>query len=270
MGRLIISKQLEQAAGPNYTIQSDINGNLQFVLSSALVESNETVLSVTTDGDSNGVTHSGTNDHSVDITLLSVDVDNALTSGTDGGLFLNKLKIQVVVEDIAQRDSLTGNLDGDIVFVQDASDDGTVVSGWALYIYDSGWVKIAEQEGVDATAYSFIISDGTSTQTINSGNTLLFNQGEGILADVVNTDQLNIELRRIVEEFEVDSGDGSSVTLVGTPPTNEDLIEITRNGLAVGDAEWSIAGSVITFTTAFGGSTGGTNAETIIVRYFEG
>lgn len=270
MGRLIISKQLEQAAGQYYTVESDISGNLQFVLSSALVEANETTLVVTTDGDGTGVSHSGTNDHTVDITLLSGDANNALSTGGDGGVFLSQLKIQTVVADIAERDALSGNLDGDLVFVQDASDDGTVTAGWALYLYDSGWTKVAEEEGVDPTSYSFIISDGTTTQTINTGNTLLFNQGEGILADVVATDQLNLELRRNVEEFVVDSGDGDTVTLAGTPPTNEDFIEITRNGIAIADADWSILGSVITFADSFGGSTGGTDSETIIVRYFEG
>lgn len=162
-------------------------------------------------------------------------------------------------------------LDGDIVFVQDASSDGTVTSGWALYLYENvGWTKIAEEEGVDPSAYSFIISDGVTTQTLNSGETLLFNQGEGILADVVATDQLNIGIRRVLEEFAVTSADVASVTLAGTPPTDETLIEVFRNGVVVPDAEWSIAGSVITFTTNFGGSTGGTDAETVEVRYFEG
>ena len=45
-------------------------------------------LVVTTDGNSTGVTHSGTEDHTVDLVLLSTDANNALSSGTDGGLLL--------------------------------------------------------------------------------------------------------------------------------------------------------------------------------------
>lgn len=47
MGRLIISKQLEKASGQNYLVQSDVNGDLQFVLASSVVTGNETTTSVT-------------------------------------------------------------------------------------------------------------------------------------------------------------------------------------------------------------------------------
>ncbi|WP_339685838.1 hypothetical protein, partial [uncultured Nonlabens sp.] len=50
---------------------------------------NETPLALTTDGNILGVTLSGVNDHIADITLLSTDVNNILTAGTDGGLYVD-------------------------------------------------------------------------------------------------------------------------------------------------------------------------------------
>lgn len=49
----------------------------------------ETDLVVTTDGNATGVAQSGTADHTTDITLLSTDADNIITSGIDGGLWLD-------------------------------------------------------------------------------------------------------------------------------------------------------------------------------------
>lgn len=59
----------------------------------------------------------------------------------------------VVVADIPARDAITG-LDlftGLAAYVVDASADGTVDSGAALYVYNSGWVKISEFESLDIT-----------------------------------------------------------------------------------------------------------------------
>ncbi|MDC8003361.1 hypothetical protein POV27_04825, partial [Aureisphaera galaxeae] len=55
----------------------------------AVVQAIETDLVVTTDGTATGVTLSGTNDHTADITLLSTDANNALSTGADGGVYLD-------------------------------------------------------------------------------------------------------------------------------------------------------------------------------------
>jgi hypothetical protein len=55
------------------------------------------------------------------------------------------------VATIAARNALTGLSVGDRVFVNDATTDATVSSGWAIYVYRgvSTWTKVAEQEGLD-------------------------------------------------------------------------------------------------------------------------
>lgn len=57
------------------------------------------------------------------------------------------------VADIAARNALANLSAGDSVMVDDATGDGTVVAGWALYQYlaPATWRKIAEQESIDVT-----------------------------------------------------------------------------------------------------------------------
>ena len=108
--------------------------------------------SVTTQGNGTGVSIiAGV----ADITLLSTDGNNALTIGGDGGLFFNPID-QSVVADIAARDALTDLTSGDIAYVIDASADGTVTSGAALYVYNgSSWGKISEFESLDFNVPTF-------------------------------------------------------------------------------------------------------------------
>lgn len=56
------------------------------------------------------------------------------------------------VIDITARDAITNLYDNKLVFVIDASDDITVTSGWAMYIYNtssSSWTKIIDVESLD-------------------------------------------------------------------------------------------------------------------------
>ena len=214
MTRLIISKQLEQAEGENYTVLTDSNGDQYYVLAATVIAASETDLVVTTDGTTTGVTQSGTSNHTVNIKLRSTDANQALVIGSDGGLF---------------------------------------ISSDALGAFSN-----------------FDITDGTTTQTVDDGEEISFEAGDGVEHVVSATNTVTTNLRVVVEEFNVTSSDGDTVTIVGTLPASEDMISITRNGVALADADWSLAGSVITFADAFGGSTGGTDAEQIIVRYFEG
>lgn len=142
------------------------------------VSDNETPIAFTTDNTATGVTLGGTNNHTIDITLLSTDSNNSLSLGTDGGVFKNSKKQQVVA-DIAARDALSNLQSGDIVYVTDASADATVTSGAATYLYNgSAWVKLIDAEGLDPASTD--LSDtpnslGTAGQllVVNSGGTAL-------------------------------------------------------------------------------------------------
>lgn len=77
---------------------------------------------------------------------------------------LSGITIQNVVADIVARDAQTGASNGDLTYVVDASADGTVDSGAALYVWDgSAYQKISEFESLD------VVSDlavGAITTTI--------------------------------------------------------------------------------------------------------
>ncbi|MDO5986779.1 hypothetical protein Q4Q39_05095, partial [Flavivirga amylovorans] len=66
-----------------------IGGDANALLGDITLEANETSLVVTTDGTASGVALSGTNDHTANITLLSTNANNLLSTGTDGGVFVN-------------------------------------------------------------------------------------------------------------------------------------------------------------------------------------
>lgn len=71
--------------------------------------------------------------------------------GTINSTLAGQTKMTVVA-DITARDALTGMNVGDQCWVLDASDDDTVASGAAKYIYQdttNGWVKTAEAESMD-------------------------------------------------------------------------------------------------------------------------
>ena len=58
------------------------------------------------------------------------------------------------VADITARNALSGLSPGDSVMVDNATGDGTVTTGWALYQYlaPATWRKVAEQESLDIVA----------------------------------------------------------------------------------------------------------------------
>jgi hypothetical protein len=73
---------VDESTGDVYTYDGTTNTWVQQT-------GNETPLALTTDGTILGVTLSGVNDHIADITLLSTDGNNILTTGTDGGLYVD-------------------------------------------------------------------------------------------------------------------------------------------------------------------------------------
>lgn len=64
---------------------------------------------------------------------------------------------EYVVANIAARNALNASMSlGDRVIVNDATGDGTVTSGWAIYVWmaSNTWRKVAEEEGLDVTVTS--------------------------------------------------------------------------------------------------------------------
>lgn len=67
---------------------------------------------------------------------------------------INELKASsgklFIAEDINGRDGVSGKVTGTEVFVKDATDDPTVKSGGARYLWDgSAWIKVSETEAMD-------------------------------------------------------------------------------------------------------------------------
>lgn len=76
---------------------------------------------------------------------------------------------------IADRDAnITGQSLGDRVFVTDATADGDVNAGWAIYTWDgSNWVKVAEEEGLDVVIEQVnltAVADATTVTIDNSSS----------------------------------------------------------------------------------------------------
>lgn len=71
-----------------------------------------------------------------------------------------------IVQNIAERDALEGQIAGNQAWVLDATDDPTVESGGAKYLYmlDSNWLKVAEAESMDIICdWDHILSKPEST-----------------------------------------------------------------------------------------------------------
>lgn len=73
----------------------------------------------------------------------------------------------VIVDNIAGRDAIASPINAQTVYVVDASDDGTVTSGGASYIYresTTSWIKMSEAESLDLSlTWASITGRPTST-----------------------------------------------------------------------------------------------------------
>lgn len=158
--------------------------------------SSETSLTITTDGNSNGVNLSGTANHTANITILSTDADNDLETRPDGGVYYNDEDITFNVQPSSDGlDSLTVyNPDGSVAYTlkdtnvsdskicQTVADncnasltsfvpilDGTDTIGYNVAFQDNAGVTVTrgfqlpEDVDFDSVETEYIVSAGDTT-----------------------------------------------------------------------------------------------------------
>lgn len=136
------------------------------------------------------------------------------------------------VANIAARNALDGTLSvGDRVMVDDATADGTVTTGWALYQWlgASTWRKIAEQEGVDVSisAATNLSATPSATQIVivsDTGNDATIGLGDGTNAGLISPAQFtklaNIAVTGPVNLDTILAAMHTAVTTAGTAASN--------------------------------------------------
>lgn len=278
--RIRIDTQLEQAVGQNYTILTDASGNADYVLNSINIHTDVDITGVATgailyyDGANFVDLPAGSNGQ-----VLTLAAGIPAWSGTVTGSF--NITDGSNTETIENGNTLTVSTAAFIDAVVSATDTLTITidplpttGGSTVQILqfdDSGdtysWVNVTTLQS------SFTITDGTTPQTINDGDTITITEDEGISAVVSATDTLTIGLRRVKEYFDVTSADTATVTVAGTLPADVDLIDVYRNGAIQepgASNDYQISGNDVVFNEGFGASGGGTDSEIILVVYFEG
>lgn len=149
---------------------------------------------------------------------------------------------EIEVATIAARNALTSadvSL-GDRVRVLDATGDATVNTGWAIYSYTNpGWLKIAEQEGIDVAgvasnlAYVASGAGGTVTNSNGSGFSLPLADGAtnaGLMTPAQFTKLSNITISGAVNLDTIATKAHDPVTLAGNATNNP----LTLNGQQLG------------------------------------
>lgn len=180
--------------------------------------------------------------------LLSGDANNNLSVGSDGGLFYDAPAVLTWAawDDATNTLNLTLNTDG-------------ATSTVAVPIVDT----------VAAFIHSYTLAGDTGTdQTITNSDTITLAGWTGLQSVGSATDTITFNITQSEESFDVTSATWSTVTLAATPDGTLPL-NVYRNGVKqdVTD-DYTIAGTTITFVTAFGSSTWGTDAEKITVVYY--
>ena len=116
--------------------------------------------------------------------------------GTDGKLSIDLLPDDLTqsvtipaafkwVQDITERNALTDEEKKSVIFVWDASEDPTVTTGSAQYIWritsgegvepvEGSWVKVGEQESMDVDTSVFFHKTNDTSDAITQGTTNLF------------------------------------------------------------------------------------------------
>lgn len=205
---------------------------------------------------------------------VSTDANNAAVFGVDGGLYVPVAK---VVTGASWNDS-TNTL--------------------TITFSDSSVVNVPILDVVGAFLADFRISDGTANDLINNHETITFTGTNRIKTAVTaNTVTVSIDTAGSTngqvltstgpstppvwastaasvptprtDEFSPASG-ATTVALSATPSvtTGYTRIDIYRNGRLLQASNYSIAGTTVTFTQAFGASTGAIYSETITAKYY--
>ena len=143
------------------------------------------------------------------------------------------------VANIAERNALTGLNIGDRVFVNDATGDATVTSGWAIYIWrGSAFSKTAEEEGLDVVVggadLSYTASPTQGVVVSSSGDDATLPAANGTNAGLMVPAQFtklgNIGISQPINIDAVAAEAHPAVTLAGTTTTNP----LTLSGQTVG------------------------------------
>jgi hypothetical protein len=139
---------------------------------------------------------------------------------------------QFEVADIAARNALAtaGTVSlGDRVRVLDATADGTVTTGWAIYSFLApGWLKIIEQEGIDVAGApaNLAYTPGAGGGTITNSNGTGFNiplgtdANAGFLAPSQFTKLAWIGVTQAVDLDALESASHAAVTTAGSAANN--------------------------------------------------
>lgn len=188
-----------------------------------VVENCETDLVVTTNGSFTGVAQSGTSDHSVDIVTLSVDANNLITEGADGGLFLDcdaisACTIAATIQ-TADTDCINFNGDGSVANPLNATPIISTAVGNIIECTPAGLFA-----GANSAPFNITGTDAsTVTEAVNDGDTITFTEGDVAEPTVTATDTV------VIPDHRAESG-----RVANGPTSNDTALIIANAGIAFG------------------------------------
>ena len=163
---------------------------------------------------------------STDFFQISRAGTNYKVSGADILAYMNANlgTSQYDVANITARNALANLSAGDRVFVTDATGDGTVTSGWAIYIFISTGVftKVAEQESMDIVAGS--ITNLSYTAGVSSGIVV---SSDGADATIPAVDATNAGLSLPAHKTKLDFLTVTAAISLDTVKTKTDFLTVT-------------------------------------------
>ena len=136
---------------------------------------------------------------------------------------------EFVVADIAARNALTGVTLGDRIMVTDASNDGTVTAGWAIYAWNGvGYTKIASEEGTTIEAgtanLTYQANPTSGVVTSDNGTDATIPAADGTNAGFMTPAQFeklaDITVTQPLDLDAIDTASHAEVTVSGAATTN--------------------------------------------------
>jgi hypothetical protein len=177
---------------------------------------------------------------------LSADSGNALSFGTDNGLFYDAPNVVTGASWSDATNSLT------LTFTEGVNVVVPIVDSIANFFN------------------TFNFSDGTNTTAVTNGDTVTFGNTGNVVSDVViATDAVTVAINEVEDTFDGLTS-GTDVTLTSTPVAGA-VLKVFRNGMKQvlgATADYTVSGTTITFNTAFGLSGGAAGSEVVEVVYF--